>query len=108
MRTYEQYVEDLKKMKPNIYIGEEKVGRDDPRIQGGMNIVKETFERAHDPEYEDLCTASAIKRFQVYVKEDADFRKLSEQVIEETFKGLPLRNAPFPCSAVKISFLKGS
>ena len=36
MRTFEQYVEDLKKMKPNIYIGEEIVGRDDPRIQGGM------------------------------------------------------------------------
>ncbi len=46
-------------MKPNVYIGEEKVGRDDPRIQGGMNIVKETFDRAHDPEYEDLCTATS-------------------------------------------------
>ncbi|MFX0039363.1 MAG: 4-hydroxyphenylacetate 3-hydroxylase family protein [Promethearchaeota archaeon] len=59
IRTYEQYVEDLKKMKPNVYIGEEKVGRDDPRIQGGMNIIKETFDRAHDPEYEDLCTATS-------------------------------------------------
>jgi len=46
-------------MKPNIYIGEEKVGRDDPRIRGGMNIIKETFERAHDPDYEDLCTATS-------------------------------------------------
>ena len=44
-------------MKPNIYIGEEKVGRDDPRIRGGINIIKETFDRAYDPEYEDLCTA---------------------------------------------------
>ncbi len=46
-------------MKPNIYIGEEKVGRDDLRIQGGMNIIKETFDRAHDPEYEDLCIATS-------------------------------------------------
>ncbi len=46
-------------MKPNIYIGEEKVGRDDFRIQGGMNIIKETFDRAHDPEYDDLCTATS-------------------------------------------------
>jgi len=46
-------------MKPNIYIGEEKVGRDDPRIRGGMNIIKETFDRAHDPEYEDLCIATS-------------------------------------------------
>ncbi|MHA1797283.1 MAG: 4-hydroxyphenylacetate 3-hydroxylase family protein [Candidatus Helarchaeota archaeon] len=59
MRTFEQYVEDLKKMKPNVFIGEEKVGRDDPRLRGGMNIVKVTFDLAHDPEWEDLCTATS-------------------------------------------------
>ncbi|MFW9970406.1 MAG: 4-hydroxyphenylacetate 3-hydroxylase family protein [Candidatus Odinarchaeota archaeon] len=59
IRTFEQYVEDLKKMKPNVYIGDEKVGRDDPRIQGGMNIIKQTFDCAYDPEYEDLCTATS-------------------------------------------------
>ena len=59
MRTFEQYVEDLKKMKPNIFIGEEKVGRDDPRLRGGMNIVKVTFDLAQDPEWEDLCTATS-------------------------------------------------
>lgn len=59
MRTSEEYVEDLKKMKPNVYIGAEKVGRDDPRLEGGMNIVKETFDRAQDPDYEDLCVATS-------------------------------------------------
>ncbi|MFX1499877.1 MAG: 4-hydroxyphenylacetate 3-hydroxylase N-terminal domain-containing protein, partial [Promethearchaeota archaeon] len=59
MRTYEEYVEDLIKMKPNIYIGDEKVGRDDYRLKGGMNIIRESFERATDPEYEDLCTATS-------------------------------------------------
>jgi len=69
MRTYEQYVNDLLKMKPNIYIGEERVGRDDPRLQGGMHIIKETFDRAYDPDYEDLCvttshlTGKKINRF---------------------------------------------
>ena len=69
MRTYEQYVEDLLKMKPNIYIGDEKVGRDDPRLLGGMYIIKETFDRAYDPEYEDLMvttshlTGKKINRF---------------------------------------------
>ncbi|MFX1326570.1 MAG: 4-hydroxyphenylacetate 3-hydroxylase family protein [Promethearchaeota archaeon] len=69
IRTFEQYVEDLKKMKPNIYIGEERVGRDDPRLRGGMNIIKETFDCAQDPEYEDLCvttshlTGKKISRF---------------------------------------------
>jgi len=46
-------------MKPNVYIGEEKVGRDDPRLRGGMNIIRETFDRAYDPEYEDLCTVTS-------------------------------------------------
>ncbi len=46
-------------MKPNVYIGEEKVGRDDPRLRGGMNIIRETFDRAYDPEYEDLCTTNS-------------------------------------------------
>jgi 4-hydroxyphenylacetate 3-monooxygenase/4-hydroxybutyryl-CoA dehydratase/vinylacetyl-CoA-Delta-isomerase len=56
MRTSEEYVKALLKMKPNIWIGDELVGRDDPRIQGGMNIIKETYDRAHDPEFEDLTT----------------------------------------------------
>ncbi len=59
MRTYEQYVEKLKSMKPNIYIGDEKVGRDDLRLRGGMRIIKETFDMAHDPEWEDVCTATS-------------------------------------------------
>ncbi len=59
MRTYEEYVEKLKKMKPNVYIGAEKVGRDDPRIEGGMHIIKETYDCAYDPDYEDLCTATS-------------------------------------------------
>jgi len=59
IRTYEQYVEDLKKLKPNIWIGDQKVGRDDPRIRGGMRIIKETFDHVHEPEWEDLCTATS-------------------------------------------------
>ena len=46
-------------MKPNIYIGDEKVDRTDFRLKGGMRIMKETFDRAHDPEWEDLCTATS-------------------------------------------------
>lgn len=56
MRTVEEYKQALYNMKPNIYIGNEKVGRDDWRIQGGMNIIKETYSCAQDPKYEDLCT----------------------------------------------------
>jgi 4-hydroxyphenylacetate 3-monooxygenase/4-hydroxybutyryl-CoA dehydratase/vinylacetyl-CoA-Delta-isomerase len=59
MRTSEEYQKALYEMKPNIFIGDEQVGRDDPRITGGMNIIKETFDKAWDPEYEDICTATS-------------------------------------------------
>ena len=59
MKTYEEYRERLVKMKPNIWIGNEKVGRDDPRIQGGMNIIRVSYDCAYDPEFEDLCTATS-------------------------------------------------
>ncbi|MFX1337172.1 MAG: 4-hydroxyphenylacetate 3-hydroxylase family protein [Promethearchaeota archaeon] len=59
MRTFEEYVEKLKTMKPNIYIGNERVGRDDPRLRGGMRIIKETFDCAHSEEYADLCVATS-------------------------------------------------
>jgi len=59
MRTYEEYIEKLKSMKPNIYIGDQKVDRSDPRLQGGMRIIKETFDCAHSEEFEDLCTVTS-------------------------------------------------
>jgi len=59
MRTYEQYIEKLKSMKPNVFIGDEKVDRSDPRLQGGMRIIKETFDCAHSEEFADLCTATS-------------------------------------------------
>lgn len=59
MRTFEEYYEGLIKMKPNIWIGDEKVGRDDPRIRGGINIVRQTYDLANDPKFEDLCTATS-------------------------------------------------
>ena len=59
MKTYEEYVKRLSAMKPNIYIGDEKVGRDDPRLQGGKNIIKVTYDCAHDPDFEDLCHATS-------------------------------------------------
>lgn len=46
-------------MKPNIYIGGEKVGRTDERFQGGARIIKESYDRAHDPRYADVCTATS-------------------------------------------------
>jgi len=59
LKTFDDYYNRLLKMKSNIYIGEEIVGRDDPRLRGGMNIIKVTYDCAHDEEYEDLCVATS-------------------------------------------------
>ena len=56
MRTSEEYRNDLYKMKPNIYIGGKKVGRDDSRLQGGIYVMSRTFELAEHPDFKDLLT----------------------------------------------------
>jgi 4-hydroxyphenylacetate 3-monooxygenase/4-hydroxybutyryl-CoA dehydratase/vinylacetyl-CoA-Delta-isomerase len=57
MRTPEEYRNDLYSMRPNIYIGGKKVGRDDARLQGGINVISKTFELVNHPDYRDLLTA---------------------------------------------------
>ncbi len=59
MRTFEDYVSDLMKMKNNLYIGGERVGRDDPRIRPGINVIGETYKLAQDPEWEGVITAES-------------------------------------------------
>ena len=45
MRTKGDYFEALSKLKPNIYIGGEVVGRDDPRLIPGKEVVLEAVQR---------------------------------------------------------------
>ncbi len=57
--TYEDYVNRLRKMKPNVYINGEKVDRTGDYINGGLYVIKQTFDCAHDPAYEEVCTATS-------------------------------------------------
>lgn len=57
LRTKEQYHEKLFSMRPNIYIGGEPVGRDDPRLRPGINVLDITFDLAQDPDWKGLATA---------------------------------------------------
>jgi len=59
MRTSAEYRAALEKMKPNLYIGGEKVGRDDPRIRPGINVMSVTFDLAQDPKWEELITTKS-------------------------------------------------
>lgn len=77
MRTQEQYMAGLAKMRPNIYMYGEKVGRDDPRVVKSCGSIRMTFSLVNDPEFEPLLTAHSslinqkVNRF-VHMAENAD------------------------------------
>jgi hypothetical protein len=59
MRTKEQYIEGLRKMKRNLYFNGSKIDRDDEEQLPALNVMGFTFEAPHIPEYKDLCTAKS-------------------------------------------------
>lgn len=59
MRTQEQYLADLAKLKHNVYLGGEKIGRDDPRVLHAARAVCTTFSLAQSAEYGELLTATS-------------------------------------------------
>jgi 4-hydroxybutyryl-CoA dehydratase / vinylacetyl-CoA-Delta-isomerase len=61
MRTAEDYVESLRKLKFKVYMFGEKVDNvvDHPIIRPSINSVAMTYELAAKPEYEDLMTATS-------------------------------------------------
>jgi aromatic ring hydroxylase len=59
MRTQEQYLEDLKGMRPNIYLDGKLIGRDDPRVVHASSAIRMTFSLVDNPEYKDLLTATS-------------------------------------------------
>lgn len=59
IKSREDYVERLKKMKNNVYMGGEKVSRLNSRLLPGINVVSVTFNMAHNLDFEDICTATS-------------------------------------------------
>jgi 4-hydroxybutyryl-CoA dehydratase/vinylacetyl-CoA-Delta-isomerase len=59
--TGEQYIESLRKLDTKVYIfgKEEKNWVDHPIIRPSINCVAITYDLAHDPEHEDLMTATS-------------------------------------------------
>ena len=57
MRTKEQYIQGLSKMKRNIYYDGELIDRTDERQMDCLNTIGTTFDEAARPENQDLCTA---------------------------------------------------
>ena len=59
MRTKQQYIEGLRKMRRNIYVDGEKIPRDHELQMDTINTIGLTFDLASQPEFEDLCTATS-------------------------------------------------
>jgi len=59
LKTFDEYYNRLKKLRKNMYMGGEKIDRTDERIAGQLRVIKETYDRANDPQWEDLCTAKS-------------------------------------------------
>jgi len=59
MRTKEDYFEALARLRPNVYIGGDVVGRDDPRLSAGKNTVGITFDVQNDPAFADVIFAES-------------------------------------------------
>ncbi|MBZ4654158.1 MAG: 4-hydroxybutyryl-CoA dehydratase [Peptococcaceae bacterium] len=61
LKTKEEYIESLRKMNFKLYLFGERVENivDNPIVRPSMNSVAMTYELAHDPQYEDLMTATS-------------------------------------------------
>ena len=67
--TYEQYKQRLLNMKANVYLHGQKVDRSNGKqgaerdladwIVGGTYVMKQCYDTANDPRYEDVCVATS-------------------------------------------------
>lgn len=59
LKTAEEYMERLKAMKPNVYVGGRQIRRDDPVLVKSTNTVRVTFDVERDPRFQDLVIADS-------------------------------------------------
>ena len=77
MRTKEQYIDGLRKMRRNIYVNGNLIDRDDEMQMDCLNTIGLTYDYANMPEHEELCTATShltgkkINRF-CHIHQDKD------------------------------------
>jgi 4-hydroxybutyryl-CoA dehydratase/vinylacetyl-CoA-Delta-isomerase len=58
VKTFNEYLESLKKLKPTVYMFGEKIESpvDNPRLRAGINATGATYELAHNEQFKDLVT----------------------------------------------------
>jgi aromatic ring hydroxylase len=63
MRTKQDYINGLKKMKRNVYFNGERIDRTDELQMDCLNTIGLTYDEAEKPENQELCTASRIRPY---------------------------------------------
>jgi aromatic ring hydroxylase len=88
MRTSEQYLQSLFKMRDNIYLDGELIGRDDPRVVKASAVIRLTFDLVDDPKYKKWLvtkshiTGQPINRF-THIHQDADDLMMKQEMTRE-------------------------
>ena len=59
LKTSEEYVERLSRMRPNVYAHGKKIRRDDPMLEIAINTLRVTFDSVNDPDLKDLIVTSS-------------------------------------------------
>lgn len=59
LKTADEYVERLKRMKPNVYVRGQQIQRHDPILSKSINTIRATFDAATDPKYQDLVVVTS-------------------------------------------------
>ena len=61
MKTPEEYVESLRKLKPVVYLKGQRISSvaDEPMLLPGINAISLTYEYSHNPEYKDIMLATS-------------------------------------------------
>ncbi|RJR48382.1 MAG: 4-hydroxybutyryl-CoA dehydratase [Desulfobacteraceae bacterium] len=61
LKTREEYIESLRKMKPEVYMFGERIANvvDNPRLRAGIEATAATYEIAGMPEYRDLVVTKS-------------------------------------------------
>ncbi len=84
MRSKEDYIQGLSRMKRNLYFNGQKIDRTDERQMLCINTIGTTYDEAQKPEFQDLLTATShltgerINRFNHIHQNKEDLHKKQE------------------------------
>ena len=59
MRTSQQYLDSLAKMKPNLWLDGKKIGRDHKAVVDATYVLRQTFDLASHPDYQKWLTVTS-------------------------------------------------